>query len=296
LDRLLLDLNARVITPLISRFGPAVAYRLINMTGTLGKRPDGACFRYDSFDPEPVRRVLARCLRLTGEESESVIRSFFRVETRILLEHLWLGRLRTDYLPDIIDMATVRGIAGEIREKGPLLLLSAHTAYYFVIPWALHTLGARIAYVSADPGRAGAPRHLLSGIDCFQALSKLIPIVFTNEGNTVGRCIDLIGQGYSVIMLVDVPGYQARGAKVKLFEEEVWLPVGCSRIFSKTRVPVAAVLPFLSGISEPYRLSFLSVGTDGEDIVLQQWADALRSVLSHSPESWLGWFYLGEMQ
>ncbi len=237
MDRLLLDLNARVITPLISRFRPAIAYRLVNRTGALGKRPDGACFRYDSFDPESVRRALARCLRLNAEGSGRVIKGFFKVETRILLEHLWLGRMRTDYLPGIIDMEAVRRIAGEIREKGPLLLLSAHTAYYFIIPWALHRLGVKIAYVSADPGRAGAQRHLLSGIGCFQALSKLVPMVFTNEGDTVGRCIDLIRQGYSVLMLVDVPGYQERGAKVKLFEEEIWLPLGCSRIRSKTESP-----------------------------------------------------------
>jgi lauroyl/myristoyl acyltransferase len=290
----LLRLNHSLITPLLGLLGPKAAYKAIPYIAYIGKSHDHGSFRFRDDVFSSAREFWMRYLEKTPREAEEVLNRFFCIENRVLLEHIWLAKNKLHYLPRMIDMEKVRELAEMINQRGPLLLLSAHTAYYFIIPWALHAKGAKIAYVLSDP--RATENHVLSGINAVDALNGLIPLVFTNEGNTVDKSIDLLRRGFSVFMLIDVPGYKGRGPTVKFFDDELWLPPGCMRMFKGARPTVCSVFSYLTGVAQPYDVTFLPVPADEDGPRLQVWADELEKTVKKSPESWLGWFYLDEMK
>jgi lauroyl/myristoyl acyltransferase len=290
----LLRLNHSLITPLVSFFGPEAAYRAIPYIANIGKSYRKGSFRFRSDVFSSAREYWMRYLDKAPREAEKVMDRFFCIENRVLLEHIWLARNKLHYLPRIINMEKIRELADIINQRGPLLLLSAHTAYYFIIPWALHAQGAKIAYVLSDP--RAAEKHVLSGSDTVAALNRLIPLVFTNKGNTVSKSLDLLRKGFSVFMLIDVPGYKGRGQTVNLFGDELWLPPGCMLMFKEAQPVVYSVFAYLTDIAQPYEVTLSPVPADTAGIRLQAWADHLEKTVRMSPESWLGWFYLSGMK
>lgn len=290
----LLRLNHSLITPLLSLFGPEAAYRAIPYIANIGKSNHEGSFRFKGDVFSSAREYWMHYLNKDRRDAEEVMKSFFCIENRVLLEHLWLARNKMQYLPRIINMAKIRKLADMIDQNGPLLLLSAHTAYYFIIPWALYAQGAKIAYVLSDP--AAAEKHALSGSKTVAALNRLIPLVFTNEGNTVNKSIDLLRKGFSVFMLIDIPGYKGRGQAVRFFDDELWLPPGCLLMYKGAQPIVYSVFAHLTDITQPYEVTLSSVPADTGGIKLQAWADHLEKTVRMSPESWLGWFYLSGMK
>jgi len=288
--------NYKYLTPLISRLRPELAYKTNSITGRIGKALDRPSFRLKYPASDTALQGLTQSLNIGHEEAEKVIKRFLSIETRILLEHLWLARGNLEPLPQMIDMDTMNNLSDVIRRKGPLLLLSAHTAYYFLIPWALHALGNKVAYITADPGDDGSPDHMLKGEDSIHALSQRIPVVFTNERNTVNRCRALLKDGYTVIMIIDLPGYKGRGIKLTVFNNDFWIPAGCKWIYEGDYPDVISVFSYITDMTKPYRISFSPVPADSKKLDLQRWAGELEDVVRHSPESWLGWFYLHEMR
>ncbi|MBA4372465.1 MAG: hypothetical protein C0402_06340 [Thermodesulfovibrio sp.] len=286
-----LRFNAEFLTPLISLLRPEAAYAAIRHTGRLGKGLNGPSFRFPDSTSDDAVEALVDLLNLQRRDAEEVIRRFHLIETRVLLEHLWLARRKLDYLPEIISMEDISFLDSMLRDRGPMLLLTAHSAYYFLIPWALQTLGSKIAFMMSDPRAAGADDHMLTGIDSFLELSRRIPVIFTNEGNTVRKSVELLKQGYSLLMVIDLPGHRGKGERITLLGKEFWLPSGCRWIAEEAQVPAASVFSRVQGIADPYRLSFPALPTEAGAIDLQKWAAGLEEVIRSSPESWLGWFY-----
>ncbi len=263
----------------------------------VGKGLDRSSFRFEERTVGLAAPSMADILGIDRQAAESAVRTFLFLESRVLLEHLWLKDGKTKYLDRMIDMEALRGVAAILREKGPMLLLSAHTSYYFIIPWALHELGAKVAYVMADPSADRSSANLLreSGIASSRSLARLMPVVLTDEGNTVRRCVDLLKDGYSIIMVLDVPGYAGRGIKIQFFDRWIWIPSGCRWIHDAAGVPVATIISSLARLDRPYEISFSPVSSCREGLDLRKWSGELERVVKRSPESWLGWFYLKDM-
>lgn len=293
----LLFLNYRLITPLLGLLGPHIAYRLNYLSGIIGKGPDRPSLRFEGQTVAGAAPTMTEVLGINRQSAEDAVRTFLRLESRVLMEHLWLKKGKTKYLDRMIDMNAMRPVAERLKEKGPMLLLSAHTSYYFVIPWALHELGAKVAYVMADPSTDSSPANRLkeSGTASFQSLAGLIPVVLTDKGNTVKKCIDLLKEGYSVIIVLDAPGYSGRGIRLQFFDRPIWVSSGCRWIHEGARVPVAAIISRLAKLHRPYEISFSDISPSDGRLDLQMWSDELQRVVRRSPESWLGWFYFRDM-
>lgn len=297
--RALLDLNYRVVTPLISHLGPRYAYRLNKMTGRIGK----PFARHTSFVfTQPAGPIgvdtLVNYIGVDPSTAEHIVKKIYLLETRCELEHVWLAGRRQDLLDRIIDVDRIHAMAQEITNKGPMLLLSAHTMYYAMILWALSEAGRKVAFMMVNPRAVSESygvlhEHLIKSVD---SLSSRMPILFTNEGNTVNRSIELIEKGYTLMMLLDVPGYRDRGIRVKMFKDDFFVPTGCLRIHEKTGVPAASVFSYAVDVDKPYALSFLPLATSSEGIDLQDWASHLESIVRRWPHSWIGWFGLRHMQ
>jgi lauroyl/myristoyl acyltransferase len=295
----LLDLNYSVITPLISHLGPRYAYRMNKVTGRIGK----PFARHPSFVfTQPAGRIgvdtLVNYIGVDPSTAETIVKKIYLLETRCEIEHIWLAGRKRDFLPRIIDMDSIRTMAREITRKGPMLLLSAHTIYYVMILWALSEADKKVAFMMVNPRAVSESygvlhEHLIKSVD---SLSRCIPVLFTNEGNTVNRSIELLKKGYTVMMLLDVPGYRERGIKVKMFNNDFFVPTGCMRIYERSGVPVASVFAYAADIDKPYGLSFLPLAPSSEGINLQDWAGHLESIVSRWPHSWIGWFGLRHMQ
>lgn len=287
--------NYRMLTPLISCFPPATAYGIARYTGGIGKALDKHSFRFDKQTLSEGVRALTEYMKMDAEDAEKIINKFFLIEARVLLEHIWLAKCKLKHLHQMIDMNAMRKLSKTLDENGPMLLLSAHTVYYYIIPWALYKLGNKIAYVMADPRSDVSSQHILSGISSINALSRLMPIVFTNEGDTIKKTTALLKEGYTVLMLIDIPGYKGKGVKVSFLNRDIWVPSGCKWIFEGASSHVGAVFSYVKDIRSPYNIQFTFGLSNSGEINLQKWADKLEDVVRLSPESWLGWFYLKDM-
>jgi hypothetical protein len=135
----------------------------------------------------------------------------------------------------------------------------------------------------------------ISGQAAVDAMSRRLPVVFVNEGNTVTRCTGLLRDGYSVVLLVDLPGYRDRGTQVRLFGRGIWVPSGCRWIYEAAGVNAASVFSYAAAESGPYEVAFAPLSVHPAPLDLQTWADTLEAVLRISPESWIGWFLLEQM-
>ncbi len=297
--RALLNLNYRVITPLVSHLRPRQAYRMNKVTGGIGKPLD----RHTSFvitsPAAPIGiEALVNYLGVNSSTAETIVKKIYLLETRCEIEHTWLAKQKLDFLPQIIDMDSVRTIAAAINKKGPMLLLSAHTLYYVMILWALRAMDSNVAFMMVNPRVTPRSYGVLheSLIRSVDSLSRFMPVLFTNEGNTVNRSIELLKKGYTVMMLLDVPGYRERGVKVTMFKNDFFVPAGCLRICEGSGVPAASVFSYVSDMDKPYALSFSPLASRAEEIDLQNWASNLENVVSRSPHSWIGWFGLRHMQ
>jgi lauroyl/myristoyl acyltransferase len=295
----LLDLNYRVITPLASHLRPRNAYRVTKLTGGIGKPLDRHRSFVFSSPAAPIGiDALVNYLGVDLPTAESIVKRIYRLETRCEIEHTWLAERRHDLLPQIIDMDSVRAIAAVINDRGPMLLLSAHTLYYVMLLWALHATGNNIAFMMVNPRSATRSYGVLHEglIKSAHSLSQLMPVLFTNEGNTVNRSIELLKRGYTVMMLLDVPGKRKTGLRVEMFNDIFFVPAGCTRICKGSGVPAASVFSFVPEMDKPYALSFSPPASCPEKIDVQEWARHLESIASRSPHSWIGWFGLRHMQ
>ncbi|MGC2062328.1 MAG: hypothetical protein WA610_05070 [Thermodesulfovibrionales bacterium] len=236
-------------------------------------------------------------LNLNRQQAEEVVRQFFMLETRFALENLWLSKKDSKRVDQIIDMHDVDKLSEMIDRNGPMILLSGHTAYYFMILWALNALGHKTAFMMVDP-RSSVKRNAVmqrSLIQSADALSAIMPVLFTNEGGTIQKSIDLLKKGHTLLMLLDIPGYQDRGTKIKLFGSDFWIPAGCLKIRDAAEMPVSYVYAHAADITKPYLLSLSTPVSPDKPLDLQQWADQLEAVVRQSPASWFGWFILKDM-
>lgn len=290
--------NYRILTPLISLLPPEKAYALLRRTGTLGKPLDRHTSYLFDFPAAPSGIDAAmRYLQLERPQAATVINDFFRLETRLELENTWLSRKQGQAIHQIIDQEPIRRISAMIQENGPMLLISGHTTYYFMILWALHLSGQKTAFMMVDPRSDKRKNAVMQGsvIRSADALSAVMPVVFTNEGGTVGKAVELIKNGYTVLMLADIPGYQGRGQRVRMFNEEFWVPAGALKIRQEAAAPAAFVFSYAEEIDTPYRVSVSPVVRFPDPLDLQQWASELEAVVCRAPGSWFGWFLLKDM-
>jgi len=290
--------NHRIITPLISLLPPQLAYRLVKATGKIGKPLDSHTSYLFDFPAAPVGvDAVMKYLKVGRQEAEEIISRFFLLETRFELENIWLSRHRDSNIEQIIDMAAIGKVSGMISANGPMLLLSAHTTYYFMLLWALTILGHKTAFMMVNPRSAVRNNAIMqrSLIRSADALSAVMPVIFTDESGTVRKSIELINKGYTLLMLLDIPGYQDRGTKVSLFGSDVWIPAGCLRIRQQTEVPSAFVFSHAGDIDKPYRVTCSGPIAGNQPLNLQEWAAALEEVVQSSPGSWFGWFVLKDM-
>jgi lauroyl/myristoyl acyltransferase len=178
-----------------------------------------------------------------------------------------------------------------------MILLSGHTTYYFMILWALHLLGHKTAFMMVDPRSSVRDNAIMqdSVIRSADALSAVMPVLFTNEGGTVKKASELLKKGYSLLMLADIPGYHDRGQKVSMFQEEFWVPAGVLKIREEAAVPAAFVFSYATKIDQPYQVAVSSIIPYPEPLDLQKWAAELEATVRRSPESWFGWFILKDM-
>ena len=290
--------NYRVITPLISRLRPPLAYRLLNSAGGIGKPlSHHTSYLFDYPAAATGTDAIMKCMKVDRTEAEAIIRRFFLLETRLHLENLWLSGGREGYLEHIIDMEEMRRISEMIRLNGPMILLSAHTTYYFMILWALKALGQKVAFMMVNPRSAIRDNAIMqrSLILSADALSGIMPVLFTNEGGTVRKSVDLLKSGHTLLMLLDIPGYRNRGMKISLFDNEFWIPAGCLRIGEEASVPAASIFSYAERPDAPYSIYCSGVRELAEPPDLQHWANELESVIRQSPGSWFGWFILRDM-
>lgn len=289
----LFSLNHKIVAPALSFLPPHFAYKINNYTGMLGKSMRHGSFRFEYRQLAAGRDALVEYLNISPEAAGKVVEKFLLIENRALIENLWFARGKLDYLPGIINMDAVHEISEIIKQQGPMLLLSAHTAYYFAIPWAFHKIGTRIAYIMSNP-REDRSSYILkkSGITSCDALSKLIPVIFTSDGDTTKRSTEWLSKGYSILMLIDLFTGENAGIKIKLFGKDVWLPSGCKWIYNKSKANAGMIFPYAADICKHYEVSFANIAAHPEDICLQKWADEFERIIKTFPESWLGW-YLG---
>ncbi|MDA8082946.1 MAG: hypothetical protein M0024_04730 [Nitrospiraceae bacterium] len=290
--------NYRVITPLISRVQPPLAYRLLNSTGGIGKPlSHHTSYLFDYPAAEVGIEAVMKYLKLDRAGAIAVIRKFYLLETRLHLENLWLSKGQEANLEGIIDMQAMRKIAAMITRNGPMILLSGHTTYYFMILWALKALGHKTAFMMVNPRSAIRDNAIMqrSLILSADALSGIMPVLFTNEGGTVRKGIDLLKSGHTILMLLDIPGYRNRGIKIDLFDNEFWIPTGCLRIREEASVPAASIFSYAGRPEAPYRIYCSGIRELAEPPDLQHWANELESVIRQSPGSWFGWFILRDM-
>lgn len=293
----MLRLNYRFITPLVSRLGPAAAYRINRITGLIGKPEDlHTSFIYGHPAAPVLLGALKKYLGLDDIAARRVMRSFFLYETRLQLEKNWMLGDKAARLPSAIDQTAVGHLAAEIREKGPHLLLSAHTFNLFMLWWSLRAHGVRFCIPAADQGAPAAAGILhQTVIDYIAAFSRTMPVLYTNEGSTVRRSIELVKQGYSVMLYMDVLGYRRRDPSVTLLGRRIGVPSGCLRIFEETGIPATFVCTYGTGLSNPYGLLVRPLDVSAGTIDLSGWAAGLEEVLRISPESWVGWLNLHMM-
>lgn len=295
-----LFLNYRVITPLVSFAPPAIAYKINRVTGSIGKTLNQhTSYLYETLAAPPGIESLMNILRTDASAAKDIVAKFFLFETRLELENLWLIKNKIHYLPYIIDDAAILRIKDIIKKNGPLLILSAHTVNYIMLLWALSAQGIKLCFMMTDPRPVTAANRVLqkSAVNSLNALLKIMPVLFTNEGNTVQKSIELMKKGYTLVMLLDVPAYRGRGAHVRMLNDDIWIPTGCQAILNNVRAASAAfAFCYADGFHKAYRVSFSLLDTPSEIINLQDWADGLENILKASPESWYGWFYFRRMQ
>ncbi len=294
----LLQVSYDVLVPLASRLRPSLAYAINSVLGRLGKSQKSyASYLYDRPAAPPAIQALVRSLHVTNREALSIVKRYFLLETRCEIENRWLGQRRHGYLDRIIHKESMRQLSESIHRRGPSILLSAHCTYYFMVLWALRELENKVAFMMMNPRAGGQPRTTLqkSIARSADALGNLIPVLFTDERNTVNRAVGMLKNGYSIMMLLDVPGYRERGMPIRLFDYECWIPKGCLSIHQQTKAPVVFVFPYAVSTREPYDVHFSTQPEFPEDINLQRWADELEGVVRKSPASWPGWFCLGHV-
>lgn len=293
----MLRLNLQLISPMISHLGPSAAYLLNKYTGLIGK-PYAlhTSFLYTRPAAPCIIEMLKSHLDLDDSAARHVLKTFFLYESRVQIEKKWMLENKTARLPHIIDEGAIGKLATEINRNGPHLLLSAHTFNYFTLWWALVDRGVRFCLPVVDQG-AEAPSNILHQTvrDYTDAISRMMPVLYTNEGNTVSRCIDLVKRGYSVLICLDVLGYRGRDPRVTLMGNQVGVPTGCLKIFEETGIPAKFVCSYGSGLNKPYSLIVRPLDTSSGTIDLSGWAAGLEEVLRMSPESWVGWLFFREM-
>lgn len=294
----LLVFQYRFLIPALSRLNPLPAYAVNRVTGTIGKvLKSHTSYLFDMPAAPAGIAAVTRYLQVGTTAAEAIIRRFFLLESRVELEHRWLERGEQSRLPHIIDMTAAERLSVMIRQRGPALLLSGHTTYYMALLWALHHLGTRVAFAMIDPRSAvtGNATMQESAIRSADALSRLMPVLFTNEGGTVEKCVQLAEKGYSVLLLLDVPGYAGKGERVTLFGHKFWVPSGSARIHGRFPSPSLSVFSFAPSPLQPYRISVSSPTEPSAPLSFQGWADHLERVVRGSPASWFGWFTLEGM-
>jgi len=290
--------NYRILTPLISHLQPRQAYAVLRTTGTIGKpleRHTSYLFDYPAA-PTGIDAAM-RYLKIERPQAEAVINNFFLLETRLELENTWLSRKRGQFIHQIIDPGAIGQISRMIQGNGPMLLLSGHTTYYFMILWALHLLGHKMAFMMVDPRSSVRDNAIMqdSVIRSADALAAVMPVLFANEGGTISKTVELLKNGYTVLMLADIPGYQKRGKRVRMFQEDFWVPSGVLRIREEAAAPAAFVFSYTAEIDQPYQVAVSSVIYHPDPVDLQQWASELESTVRKAPGSWFGWFILKDM-
>jgi lauroyl/myristoyl acyltransferase len=294
MKNLCLRFNYQILDRAISLFNPQKAYRCNFFTGCIGKSLSKS-YRFSGSILEEGLSAISTVLQIDNASARRILRRFFLIETRVHLEHTWLSNQKWEFLPEIIDMDTLKIFGNQIQQKNPVLILTAHTAYYFVIPWALHALGIKIAYVTSDPRRNRDTDNLLKGISAVITLEKVLPVIYTDDKNTVQKCIDYLQKGYSVIMVIDVPGYKDKGTVVKFMNKNIWLPSGYSWIYKEIKPEVYAMFSYVSNLQKPYSIVFQEIKETTSSMIIRKWIKLLEEVVLLSPESWLGWFYLRHM-
>lgn len=282
--------NYYLLTPLISHLSPRNAYKVCSVTGAIGKSIEGRSYRYNGDNLMKGLSTICNALNVDRKTGIEIIRKFFYVETRVQLEHIWLSRRKLKFLSQMIDLNTLRLLANEIRENGPSLIITAHTAYYFLLPWALHFLGLKVAYVMANP-RLSKDNSLLKGISAVNVMEEVMPIIYTNDANTVKRCVDFLAKGYSVIIVIDVPATRNKGIAVRVMNRDVSIRSGYASICKMINPPVYVVLPYVRDLTKPYGIIYKRIKDCHAGYIAQEWSNLLERVVQDSPESWLGWFY-----
>ncbi len=281
--------NYHLLTPLISFLSPENAYKICSVTGAIGKSIEGRSYRYDSDNLIRGLNTICNILDVDQKTAINIIKRFFHIENRVQLEHIWLARRKLNFLSQMVDMGTLKLMADEIRVSGPSLIVTAHTAYYFLLPWALHSLGLKIAYVMANP-RLSKDNSLLKGISAVDAMEQIIPLIYTNDINTVKRCVDFLTKDYSVIIVIDIPS-ENKGIDVRLMNRDVRLRTGYASVCNIIKPSVYAVFSYVKDLTEPYKIIYKRIKYVHSGLIAQEWAKLLEQVIKDSPESWLGWFY-----
>lgn len=283
--------NYHLLTPLISFLSPENAYKICSVTGAIGKSIEGRSYRYDRDNLMRGLNTICNILDVDLRTAINIIKRFFHIETRVQLEHIWLARRKLNFLSQMVDMGTLKLMADEIKENGPSLIITAHTAYYFLLPWALHSIGLKVAYVTANP-RLSKDESLLKGVPAAEALENIIPVIYTNDKNTVKRCAEFLTKGHSVIIVIDIPSTENKGIDVRLMNRDVRLRTGYTSICNIIKPSVYAVFSYVKDLTGPYKIIYKRIKYDHSGLIAQEWAKLLEQVVKDSPESWLGWFYL----
>jgi len=290
-----LYLNYILLKYFVVYFGPSIAFKALRLVGTLGKGFNKPSLRFEKPIFRETMEFLQSCLGIKKSEVERLIRNFLIYESRVFLEHIWLEKDKLYYLPKLINEKTIHKLSNMIQEDGPVILISAHTIYYYLIPWALFRNGIKIAYMTVSPETIKSTCHLLNGSESVKILDEKIPLIFTDRDESVKKGVELIEKGYNLMMCIDTPGYHGRGQLIKLFGKHLWIPRGCYYIKEKTDINILAVFSYVSDIIKPYEIIYSPISTDKEKDLFTQWSEFLEQVIAQYPSSWLGWYYLNEM-
>ena len=233
-------------------------------------------------------------LGLGSDESRALIKNLLRFESRYLLENYWMIRRDNKKIKGAFTRQTRENFPGVVNGRQYVVVI-IHNANLFLFSALSRLLGLDICSMVGElPGVLPASenpvqRHGLRMIYYWKEWQFLIP-------PSARSAVEVIRNGHSLFVAVDLPGYNNRGVKVNFLGSDIWVASGAVKLANKFDLPMLVAVPWAGAVTRKYSAFFEKIMPTGDiSRDMNNVFKCLEKVVLLNPECWLGWLCLHQM-
>lgn len=294
-----LDIYFRGILELAAMLPPPLAYDILPATGHLFRKWN----TYDSGMKESA--ILMRALEnikdvvvLPRQRIRKTIEEYLRFESRFVIENIWLRKKHHRYILKCFRQADVDALKGFVRQRS-YVIVTAHTSCIYMTSGLLHAVGHPNQFILMkmlnQSWNTASPLQR-SALCTIPSWMNYQPLIFVEDGDSVGRGQTAIRAGQSIVIAPDVPGYDQRGVTVTLLGKQIRTGAGAAKIANKCGVPILIAIPWAVDCTEPYRIYFKEIKPSGNVASdMNTIYQAMETAIRFNPACWSGWLFLHRM-